>query len=72
MDPRGNKRGVYAQFTPPVERLAYATETAGELIFPGIYAEPARSVVGVLRGHRSVSEARRGLPDAVDEAGLLS
>ena len=72
VDPRGNKRGVDAQFTPPVERLAYSNAVEGERLFEGVYAEPARSVVDVLRGHASVSAARAVLPDAVDEEQLTS
>ena len=71
IDPRGNKVGVDAQFVTPVERLAYPTELPGEVLFPGVYAEPAPRVVGVLRGYGSVTEARRALPDARDEAELV-
>ena len=72
IDPRGNKAGVDAQFVLPVERLAYANEMPGEMLFQGVFAEPARRVVEVLRGNRSVTEARKVLPDARDEAELIS
>src|SRR5687768_2354571 len=72
IDPRGNKPGVDAQFTPPVERLAFAMEIPGERLFPGVYPEPSPRIVKALRGHRSVGELRGRLPDAEDEAQLLA
>ena len=72
VDPRGNKEGVDAQFTPPVERLAFANEAPGERLFEGVFAEPAGCVVEVLRGRANVSEARANLPDAAEESQLAT
>lgn len=65
VDPRGNRPGVHAQFTPPVERLAYPGFGVGEVIFPEIYAEPVGPVVRALELRRSAAVLLRCLPDAV-------
>ncbi|NJD90277.1 MAG: transglutaminase family protein, partial [Geobacter sp.] len=49
IDPRGNKAGVNAQFTPPVEQLAFSTDDKLEADLPEIWAEPLACVVSVLR-----------------------
>src|SRR6185436_10979720 len=36
VDPRGNKPGVDAGFTPPRERLAYPSTQTGEIVFPKV------------------------------------
>jgi transglutaminase-like putative cysteine protease len=64
VDPRGNKATVDAQFTPPVERLAFAVTSVGEYLAPGLYAEPLPLVVGALRAHRSLAALLPVLPDA--------
>ena len=70
VDPRGNKRGVDAQFTPPREQLAYPATTTGELVFPKIYPEPVGPVVRALELHRSATTLASCLPDAVTETEL--
>ena len=52
VDPRGNKPGVNAQFTPPRERLAFPLSQTGEVIFPKVYPEPVGLVVRALELHR--------------------
>jgi transglutaminase-like putative cysteine protease len=69
---RGNKRCadgtvVDAQFTPMIERLAFAIQFAGEATYPQIHAEPLPIVVEALRRHGTVAEVLVNLPDAVLE-----
>lgn len=63
VDPRGNKEGVDAQFTPPVERLAFKLVEPQEIDLPEIWADPLACVVEVLQRCASVEEVRRNLPD---------
>lgn len=63
MDPRGNKPGVDAQFSPLVERLAFPIQIQGEATFPEIHAEPLAVVVETLRAHKTVTEVCANLPD---------
>lgn len=70
VDPRGNKPGVNAAFTPPRERLAYPVSKTGEIVFPKIYAEPVDPVVRALEQHRSASVLAACLPDALTESEL--
>ena len=65
MDPRGNKPGIDAQFTPLVERLAFPIQIPGEATLPEIHAEPLDVVVESLRRYRSVVEMCANLPDCV-------
>ena len=63
LDSRGNKPGVDAQFTPPVERLAFRLNFPDERTFPEILAEPLPIVVAALRTHRTWEEMYKHLPD---------
>jgi len=63
IDPRGNKPGVNAQFTPPVERLAFAINERLEADLPEIWAEPLPVVVRVLTRYATVEEVAANLPD---------
>jgi len=64
IDPRGNREGVDAQFTPPVERLAYPIRLTGEMDLPGRHAEPLDVVVQALRSNETADELWLNLPDA--------
>lgn len=64
-DARGNKEGVDAQFTPPVERLAWPAFDAGECDYPERYASPVPAVVGCLTQSRNYREVYANLPDPV-------
>jgi transglutaminase-like putative cysteine protease len=64
MDARGNKEGINAQFTPPHEQLAFATDLAEEIDFSEILAEPLAVVVNVLENCRTYQEVYDNLPDA--------
>jgi len=64
MDSRGNKPGVDAQFSPPIERLAFQLifpET--ERDFPDILTDPLPVVVTALRAHRTWDAMLQNLPD---------
>jgi transglutaminase-like putative cysteine protease len=60
-DPRGNKPGIDAQFTPPEERLAF---TGPEVVrVPGLFPEPLPAVVEALRTHHTFDAISAHLPD---------
>jgi transglutaminase-like putative cysteine protease len=63
VDPRGNKPGVDAQFTPPVERLAFAATGRLEADLPEIWAEPLPVVVRALTSFATVEEVAANPPD---------
>lgn len=68
LDPRGNRPGVDAQFSPPRERLAFPITRPGEATLPSIYAEPLREVIDTLRRHQTVAAVAADLPDWPAEA----
>ncbi|WP_231880002.1 transglutaminase-like domain-containing protein [Collimonas pratensis] len=63
IDARGNKPGVDAQFTPPLERLAFPVLAEQERDLPEIWAEPLPQVVHALLAYSSVREVADNLPD---------
>ena len=63
IDARGNKPGVDAQFTPPLERLAFTVDLPGEANLPGIHAEPLAAVLQVLENAGDYREVADHLPD---------
>jgi hypothetical protein len=63
IDPRGNKEGVNAQFTPPQEQLAFTVQTEGEADLPEIWAEPLGIVVEPLRKYKIKDQLWDNLPD---------
>jgi transglutaminase-like putative cysteine protease len=63
IDPRGNKEGVDAQFSPPVERLAFRIAFPEERLFRKILADPLPVVVNALRAHSTWDAMYRNLPD---------
>jgi transglutaminase-like putative cysteine protease len=63
IDARGNKPGVDAVFSPPVERLAFPILSKEERDLPEIWAEPLPLIVEVLGKYRSVEEVAENLPD---------
>lgn len=65
VDARGNRHDVDAQFTPPVERLAFQPTTAGELDFREIWTDPLPIVVETLQTHTSASAVYQRLPDVL-------
>jgi transglutaminase-like putative cysteine protease len=77
MDARGNRLGVDAQFTPPVEQLAFKIQFPEEAEFPIIFAEPLNIVVASLERHLLWDELLKNLPDCSleslqdDRSGLI-
>ena len=65
IDARGNKPGVNAQFDPPREQLAFATEMKGECDLPEIWPKPHPAVAERLRRHDDWIELAEDLPDVV-------
>jgi transglutaminase-like putative cysteine protease len=63
VDARGNKPGVDARFTPPVEVLAFDTKLPMASDLPGLHTEPLAIVVKALTHHHSVTEVIQHLPD---------
>jgi transglutaminase-like putative cysteine protease len=63
IDSRGNKPGVAAEFTPPVERLAFSIQIAGETDIEGVLAEPLSQVIAALERYETVAELAGDLPD---------
>jgi transglutaminase-like putative cysteine protease len=71
VDARGNRFDVDAQFTPPVERLAFAIQSPGEVEFGEILPEPLDCVVAALRGAATWEEALASLPDVPPDGWSL-
>jgi transglutaminase-like putative cysteine protease len=63
LDPRGNKPGVNAQFSPPTEQLAFTLCWEGELEFPDIYADPLPIVIQTLQSCQTWQEVLEKLPN---------
>jgi len=63
IDSRGNKPGVDAQFSPPVERLAFKLNSPEERMFPDILPDPLPIVVTALRSHSTWDALYKNLPD---------
>lgn len=63
IDPRGNKKGVNSEFTPPKEQLAFPIVTEGEADFKEIWSEPLPDVVSVLNKYETYKEVGENLPD---------
>ncbi len=63
IDARGNKDGVNADFTPPMEKLAFAIVTEGETDFQEIWAEPLPAVKKLLNAADTFQEVAKNLPD---------
>ncbi len=75
VDARGNKAGVNAQFTPPLEQLAYKIQLPEEADFQVIFAEPMQIVIEALQAQTTWNDMLHNLPDiSLDSAkncGLL-
>lgn len=63
MDPRGEKPGLHAAFTPPVEALPYPASKPGEATLPEIWPEPLPVVVDALTRYQTIEEVAAHLPD---------
>lgn len=63
VDPRGDKPGVFSDFTPPVECLPYTPKLAGEMDVPDLFPDAMACVVSTLRHWPTAAEVRANLPD---------
>lgn len=63
IDARGNKQGVVAEFTPPIEQLAFPVVTNGEADLPEIWAEPLDIIIQTLTSHNTYIDVAKNLPD---------
>lgn len=63
IDARGNKAGVEAYFSPPVEHLAFPILVDGEADLPEIWAEPIVEIVELLTTCMTYREVAENLPD---------
>ena len=63
MDPRGNRADINAQFSPPIERLAFAITIPGEADLPEIWPEPLPAVIEALATHPTADSLWKDLPD---------
>jgi transglutaminase-like putative cysteine protease len=63
VDPRGNRAGVNAQFSPPQEQLAFKVRLSEEAEFEQIFAEPLPIVLAALQTHKTWDELLAHLPD---------
>ena len=66
VDPRGNKKGVNAQFDPPREQLAWPSLSDGEIDFMQRFADPIDSVCAWIAGNTSHQQALDTLPDTIE------
>lgn len=67
VDARGNKPGVAADFAPPIETLAFPLQSAEEIEFKNILAEPLACVVSVLQSAAGWRDVLARLPDATPD-----
>lgn len=65
VDPRGNREGIDARFSPPVEHLAFEPGLPGEADLPEIWADPLPVVVETLRSCATGQEVGERLPDVL-------
>jgi transglutaminase-like putative cysteine protease len=63
IDARGNKPGVNAQFSPPVEVLAFPIQDKEERDLPEIWSEPLPVIVDALEKYATVELVFANLPD---------
>ena len=63
IDARGNKEGVNADFTPPMEQLAFPIIVEGEADFREIWSEPLSEVVSTLNRYKTYEDVANNLPD---------
>jgi ribosomal protein S18 acetylase RimI-like enzyme len=67
VDPRGNREGIDAQFTPPQEQLAFEIRLLQEADFQNVFAEPLPIVLEVLQKSNAWAEVLINLPDISPE-----
>ncbi|MGD1851966.1 MAG: transglutaminase family protein [Cyanophyceae cyanobacterium] len=63
MDARGNRKGINAQFTPPIEQLAFTSTLPGETNFAAILPNPLPIVIQALNPRKTWNTVLYELPD---------
>jgi transglutaminase-like putative cysteine protease len=63
IDARGNKLGINAQFTPPIEQLAFSLRLPEEVDIEGIFSHPLPVVITALQTYNRWDELLANLPD---------
>lgn len=63
IDPRGNRPGINAQFSPPVQQLAFTLTWPEEKDFPTIWPAPLPWVIETLTHHDTWQAVLQNLPD---------
>jgi len=63
MDARGNKEGVFAEFDPPIETLAFSILAKGEADLPEIWPEPLPEIIQVLNSSANFQDVLDDLPN---------
>lgn len=63
VDPRGNRDDIHAEFSPPIEQLAFSTGLPGERDLPEIHVSPKSVVLTALQQNATWEELSRNLPD---------
>lgn len=66
VDARGNKKSINAEFSPPLEQLAFKVNTSHEIDFHEILNEPLSIVITALQTYRSFEESLKHLPDCTE------
>lgn len=66
VDARGNKEGIHAEFSPPLEQLAFKIRKPHEIDFQEILSEPLSIVVTALQTYTSFEESLKHLPDCTE------
>lgn len=70
IDARGNKPGVQAEFSPPIERLAFQIINPGEADLPEIWPDPLPIVLQSLQDNKTIEQVQQNLPDVCLIGGL--
>ncbi len=65
VDPRGNRSDIHAEFSPPVEKLAFAGTGEEEITLPEIWPEPLMVIVEALSRYDDWADMRVNLPDVL-------
>lgn len=63
IDARGNRTGLFVEFVPLIDCLAFQAGGPGECNLPGVFAEPLPTVMAVLEKYEDVSLVAQNLPD---------
>lgn len=63
LDPRGNREGADARFTPPIEQLAFSIRFSGEADLPEIWTNPLPVVLEALSSNSNTETQWNHLPD---------